>query len=263
MGRVNKNTEIVEDVSKRSQRRKNSSPYFDFDLDEVWTPNNPHLKHFKNASDKNKKNKTKMQLYGSNQSLRRSLENIAKEDIDEFDTEAEIFKDRDNAHATQAVLQDIAKLSDNFESVALRDAYGRELRRRDSLDSTFMPEDSSISLGNSLNSSPLSTMSKIHLSNTSSASSSSRKSSQEGLPNGSRHSRRSMSSNSDLPNPTRLRSRQLSASSLLSSGSRSPGMPRKVSNSANMLTTGLAVEKHRKNGSRAGSRGHSPSRVST
>ena len=67
MGRVNKNSEIVEDVSKRSQRRKNSSPYFDFDLDEVWTPNNPHLKHFKNASDKNKKNKTKMQLYGSNQ----------------------------------------------------------------------------------------------------------------------------------------------------------------------------------------------------
>ena len=59
--------------------------------------------------------------------MRRSLENIAKEDIDEFDTEAEIFKDRDNAHATQAVLQDIAKLSDNFESVALRDAYGREV----------------------------------------------------------------------------------------------------------------------------------------
>lgn len=100
---------------------------------------------------------------------------------------------------TQSVLQDIAKLSSKFESVALRDAYGREvssqhvwivqsasvakrsesnvvcyfqLRRRESIDSCFIHEDTgSASLGNSLNCSPLSTMSKIQLSNGSSASS--------------------------------------------------------------------------------------------
>lgn len=46
----------------------------------------------------------------------------------EFDTETEIFKDRDIENQTKSVLSDIAKLSKNLESVALRDAYGREVR---------------------------------------------------------------------------------------------------------------------------------------
>ena len=141
-----------------------------------------------------------------------------------------MFKERDIENETKSVLQDIAKLSKKFESVALRDAYGRELRRRDSLDSCFVQDDSgsSVSLGNSLNSSPLSTMSKIQFSGASSASSSSRKSSDEVLPHQSRHSR-SLSSQSDSVSPRKgRRLRQMSAGSVLSTGSRSPGMPRKV-----------------------------------
>lgn len=143
-----------------------------------------------------------------------------------------MFKERDIENETKSVLQDIAKLSKKFESVALRDAYGRELRRRDSLDSCFVQDDSgsSVSLGNSLNSSPLSTMSKIQFSSASSAmSSSSRKSSDEVLPpHQSRHSR-SLSSQSDFVSPRKgRRLRQMSAGSVLSTGSRSPGMPRKV-----------------------------------
>ena len=136
------------------------------------------------------------------QSLRRRAESAKRDSADsEFDTEAEIFRERDVETETQSVLQDIAKLSSKFESVALRDAYGREvssqqrvdtyvqsasvakrsesnvvcyfqLRRRESIDSCFIHEDTgSASLGNSLNCSPLSTMSKIQLSNGSSASS--------------------------------------------------------------------------------------------
>ena len=52
--------------------------------------------------------------------------------------------------------------------------HNLQLRRRDSLDSSYILEDSSSSLGNSLNCLPLSTMSKIQFSNGSSASSSSR-----------------------------------------------------------------------------------------
>ena len=64
------------------------------------------------------------------QSLRRRHDS-AKEDLDdseEFDTETEVFQDRDRVDETISVMNDIAKLSDNFESVALRDAYGREVR---------------------------------------------------------------------------------------------------------------------------------------
>ena len=41
---------------------------------------------------------------------------------------AMVFKERDIANQTKSVLSDIAKLSKNLESVALRDAYGREVR---------------------------------------------------------------------------------------------------------------------------------------
>ena len=64
------------------------------------------------------------------QSLRRR-EGSAKEsarDSAEFDTETEIFKERDIENQTKSVLSDIAKLSKNLNSVALRDAYGREVR---------------------------------------------------------------------------------------------------------------------------------------
>ena len=39
-----------------------------------------------------------------------------------------MFQDRNRVDEAVSVLNDIAKLSDNFESVALRDAYGREVR---------------------------------------------------------------------------------------------------------------------------------------
>ena len=64
------------------------------------------------------------------QSLRRR-EGSAKEsarDSAEFDTETEIFQERDIENQTKSVLSDIAKLSKNLDSVALRDAYGREVR---------------------------------------------------------------------------------------------------------------------------------------
>ena len=167
------------------------------------------------------------------QSLRKRRDSAKQDsgDSEEFDTDAPVFKDRDIESETKSVLQDIAKLSKKFESVALRDAYGRELRRRDSIDSCFVQEDSgsSVSLGNSLNSSPLSTMSKIQFSSASSASTSSRKSSDEMLPYQSRHSRSLSSSKSDSVSPRKgRRLRQMSAGSVLSTGSRSPGMPRKV-----------------------------------
>ena len=172
-------------------------------------------------------------LYCCFQSLRKRRDSAKQDsgDSEEFDTEAPVFKDRDIEHETKSVLQDIAKLSKKFESVALRDAYGRELRRRDSIDSCFVQDDSgsSVSLGNSLNSSPLSTMSKIQFSSASSASSSSRKSSDEVLPSQSRHHSRSLSSHNDSVSPRKgRRLRQMSAGSVLSTGSRSPGMPRKV-----------------------------------
>jgi len=261
MGRVKKQHQVADEAGKTFPPRKRSIPYgFDFDLDEVWAPNNPHLKHLKNVSgsstDKARGTKSQSSKFSSCQSLRKRGES-AKHESAEFDTETEIFKERDIETQTKSVLSDIAKLSNNLESVALRDAYGRELRRRDSVDSSYVPEDSSSSLGNSYNSSPLSTMSKIQLSNVSSASSSSRKSSNDHLPENSRH--RSFSSTS-ASRAVGRRPRQMSAGSVVSRTSRlsrSPGLPRKVSSSANMLTTGLAAERRQK---RSGSRGHSPSK---
>ena len=69
------------------------------------------------------------------QSLRRRAESAKRDSGDsEFDTEAEIFRERDVETETQSVLQDIAKLSSKFESVALRDAYGREVSSQQRVD---------------------------------------------------------------------------------------------------------------------------------
>ena len=62
MGRVRKQTEAGPDeTGTKFPPRKRSIPYgFDFDLDEVWAPNNPHLKHLKNVSSSGEKNKNKI-----------------------------------------------------------------------------------------------------------------------------------------------------------------------------------------------------------
>ena len=60
--------------------------------------------------------------------MRRHLGSAKRDSIDsEFDTDGDVFKDRDIENETRAVLQDINKLSKKIESVALRDAYGREV----------------------------------------------------------------------------------------------------------------------------------------
>ena len=62
MGRVRKQPEAGPDeTGKKFPPRKRSIPYgFDFDLDEVWAPNNPHLKHLKNVNSSGEKNKNKI-----------------------------------------------------------------------------------------------------------------------------------------------------------------------------------------------------------
>ena len=64
MGRLRKQAEAGPEEGANSNRfppRKRSIPYgFDFDLDEVWAPNNPHLKHLKNVGSSGEKNKTKI-----------------------------------------------------------------------------------------------------------------------------------------------------------------------------------------------------------
>ena len=149
MGRVKKQHQVADEAT--FPPRKRSIPYgFDFDLDEVWAPNNPHLKHLKNVSgsstDKARGTKSQSSKFSSCQvvpssssselrinfiqSLRKRGES-AKHESAEFDTETEIFKERDIETQTKSVLSDIAKLSNNLESVALRDAYGREVNLLD------------------------------------------------------------------------------------------------------------------------------------
>ena len=51
MGRVKKQHTAPDQAGKTFPPRKRSIPYgFDFDLDEVWAPNNPHLTHLKHVS---------------------------------------------------------------------------------------------------------------------------------------------------------------------------------------------------------------------
>ena len=147
MGRVKKQHTAPDQAGKTFPPRKRSIPYgFDFDLDEVWAPNNPHLTHLKHVSgssaDKARGSKSQGSKFSSCQvsvrefstfiltisvqSLRKRAES-AKNESAEFDTETEIFKERDIETQTKSVLSDIAKLSNNLESVALRDAYGREV----------------------------------------------------------------------------------------------------------------------------------------
>jgi len=230
--------------------RKRSIPYgFDFDLDEVWAPLNPHLKHVtKGSPSKNSDSAKKSGSRGltSSQSLRKCERK--KQDSGEFDTEGEIFKEK------ESLLKDIAGLAGGLgemrlEETVMRDAYGRQVVRRDSGDSS--------PIINSQSSSPFATMSSVQFSGLSSASSRNSSSTSDPLPVASRH--RSQS-NSERASRTMVRGRQLSAGSLASRspGSRhSPGGVRKVGNSAAILTPGLGLEKR---GSRHGSRGQSPLR---
>ena len=149
MGRVKKQHTAPDQAGKTFPPRKRSIPYgFDFDLDEVWAPNNPHLTHLKQVSGSSADKARGSKSHGSKfsscqvsvrefltfvltieisvQSLRKRAES-AKNESAEFDTETEIFKERDIETQTKSVLSDIAKLSNNLESVALRDAYGREV----------------------------------------------------------------------------------------------------------------------------------------
>ena len=68
MGRVKKQQEVPDKAEKKFPNRK-SIPYgFDFD-DEVWAPNNPHLKHLKNVNGstegKSKGTRTKTSNFSS------------------------------------------------------------------------------------------------------------------------------------------------------------------------------------------------------
>ena len=70
MGRVRKQQEKEDEAGKKFPSRTKSVPYgFDFDLDEVWAPNNPHLKHLKNVNatngGKSKGSKTKSSNFSS------------------------------------------------------------------------------------------------------------------------------------------------------------------------------------------------------
>ena len=61
MGRLGKE---AEDGAKQTRRRLD----LDDDLDEVWAPRNPHLKHLKNVGDKKEKGgKMKVSNVGGNQ----------------------------------------------------------------------------------------------------------------------------------------------------------------------------------------------------
>ena len=157
MRRNKKITSISSDKNKLHRRRR-SIPYgIDFDLDDSEDENTPG--NVKSVSKKH-------------QSLRSLNDHSLSDNHEtEFDTDSDIFQARNSSNATDSMIEDIAKLSENIHSVALRDAYGRKLRRRDSLDSSYVAEDSASSLATSLNCSPLSTMSKIHFSSSSSASS--------------------------------------------------------------------------------------------
>lgn len=241
--------------SKQFPPRKRSIPYgFDFDLDEVWAPLNPHLKHvYKNgetqghkpndgqSSTSAKNNISSSNSATSEQSLRQGPEPTTADS--EFETEGDIF-------------QQIAGLSNRLESSSVRDpvhrdSFGREVSRRDSLDS--------IDTGD--NSSPFSTMTRMQLSPVSTASS---RHSYDSVPL-SRHRSYSSGSHASLQRHSsagsRSRQRRLSAGSINSTLSRnqSPGGPRRVGNSANCLTPGLGGVAARKK--KHGSRGSSPSRA--
>ena len=77
MGRVRKQPEPgTDEKGKIFPPRKRSIPFgFDFDLDEVWAPNNPHLKHLKNVSSSGEKNKnkTKPSSFSGNQVQRSEI----------------------------------------------------------------------------------------------------------------------------------------------------------------------------------------------
>ena len=61
MGRLGKE---AEDAAKQTRRRLD----LDDDLEEVWAPRNPHLKHLKNVGDKKEKEgKMKVSNVGGNQ----------------------------------------------------------------------------------------------------------------------------------------------------------------------------------------------------
>ena len=85
-----------------------------------------------------------------------------KQDSGEFDTEGEIFQEKGaGGHLSEA---------DFDTGLVMRDAYGREVKQTDSLESSWLPCDFS-PLAGSANTSPFSTMSKIQLTALSSASS--------------------------------------------------------------------------------------------
>ena len=53
---------------KHHSKRRRSVPYgVDFDLEEVWTPKNPQLKHIKKTSENKSKTKAKSLQNGTNQ----------------------------------------------------------------------------------------------------------------------------------------------------------------------------------------------------
>lgn len=243
--------------------RKRSIPYgFDFDLDEVWAPLNPHLKHVYNKNNNGEapgsKNHGRNEVSAktntlssnrnstatSEQSLRRSEPGTA--DSGEFETEGDIF-------------QQIAGLSSSLECSSLedpvqRDVFGREVGRRDSLDSTGAGHTDTSAV--SATSSPFSTMTRMQISPISTAS--------------SRHSydavRRQRSYSSGGGSQLSLKSvgsrhRRLSAGSIMSTQSRnqSPGRTKRVGNSANCLTPGLGASGKLK---KRGSNGSSPVRGS-
>jgi len=226
---------------KASAKKRSLNCGFDYDLEEDWEPLNPNL------YSKDDIRKT----IGSCQSLRQTVNN-SEQDAEEFNIEGAIFQEKNSSNKKEKKASN-AVINDFDEEIVMRDAYGRQIGRRDSLESTWLPGESS-PLAASVINSPFSSMSRIQLSTLSSASSSS-------LAAGSRHRSYSNSERSSASAPLR---RNLSAGSVATSSSRmsrlsqSPGLPRKVSNSANMLTTGLAMEKKKKKG--GGSRGHSPAR---
>lgn len=236
--------------------RKRSIPYgFDFDLDEVWAPLNPHLKHVTKGPSGRTTTCAKKHPLSSRDSDSAQLSKPTdrrKGDTEEFDTEGEIFREK------ESLLKDIAGLTGQLGQVdleeggaVLRDAFGRQVGRRDSVESSSagLPGDSSPLTSST--GSPFTTLSSVQYSGLSSASSRN-SSTSDPLPAASRH--RSHSSQ-DRTSRNKVRGRQFSAGSLASS--RSPGGVKKVSNTSAILTPGLGLEKR---GSRHGSRGHSPAR---
>ena len=66
MSRISKDAE--DNKQKHHSNRRRSVPYgVDFDLDEVWSPKNPHLKHIKKTSENKSKTKGKSHQNGISQ----------------------------------------------------------------------------------------------------------------------------------------------------------------------------------------------------